>query len=57
MTLDLVRTLSELVSLPSVNPMGRDLVGPEFLEHRVTDYLQALFEKLGLPHELQTVEP
>ena len=57
MTLDLVTTLSDLVSLPSVNPMGRDLSGPEFLEHRVTDYLQALFEKLGLPYERQTVEP
>jgi acetylornithine deacetylase len=57
MTLDLVNTLSDLVSLPSVNPMGRDLSGPEFLEHRVTDYLQALFKRLGLPYERQTVEP
>lgn len=55
--LDLVETLSDLVSIPSVNPMGRPLDGPEFYEERVTDYLQSLFERLGLPWRRQPVEP
>ena len=57
MPLDLVKTLSDLVALPSVNPMGRPLDGPEFYEERVTDYLQRLFERLGLPWQRQPVEP
>jgi acetylornithine deacetylase len=57
MPLNLVNTLSELVALPSVNPMGRDVRGPEFFEHRVTDYLQSLFQRLGLPYQRQTVHP
>ena len=43
MTLDLVNTLSELVALPSVNPMGRAVSGPEYFEYRVTDYLRSAF--------------
>jgi acetylornithine deacetylase/succinyl-diaminopimelate desuccinylase-like protein len=57
MTLDLVKTLSDLVALPSVNPMGRVVSGPEYLEYRVTDYLEQLFKTLGLPYQRQTVEP
>jgi acetylornithine deacetylase/succinyl-diaminopimelate desuccinylase-like protein len=57
MSLDLVQTLSELVAIPSVNPMGRPLDGPEFYEERVTDYLQGLFERLGLAWQRQPVQP
>ena len=57
MRLDLVSTLSELVSIPSVNPMGRDVDGPEYREHQVTDYLEQLFDRLGLPWRRQRVEP
>lgn len=57
MAIDLVKTLSDLVSIPSVNPMGRPLDGPEFYEERVTDYLQALFERLGLRWQRQLVQP
>lgn len=57
MSLDLTKTLSELVSLPSVNPMGRLAEGPEYFEHRVTDYLEALFRRLGIPYQRQLVEP
>jgi acetylornithine deacetylase/succinyl-diaminopimelate desuccinylase-like protein len=57
MQFDLVQTLSELVAIPSVNPMGRPLDGPEFYEERVTDYLQRLFERLGLPWQRQLVQP
>ncbi len=57
MPLDPVQTLRELVRIPSVNPMGRAVDGPAFFEHRVTDYLQALFTRLGLPWQRQQVEP
>ncbi len=57
MSLDAVETLSDLVAIPSVNPMGRDLSGPEYFEYKVTEYLEALFDRLGLPHQRQTVEP
>ena len=57
MPLDLTQTLSDLVALPSVNPMGRPADGREFFEYRVTDYLERLFTRLELPYERQTVEP
>ncbi|HET6879441.1 MAG TPA: M20 family metallopeptidase [Pirellulales bacterium] len=57
MPLDLVQTLSDLVAIPSVNPMGRPLDGPEFYEERVTDYLERLFERLRLPWQRQLVQP
>jgi acetylornithine deacetylase/succinyl-diaminopimelate desuccinylase family protein len=57
MHLDLTRTLSDLVALPSVNPMGRAVSGPEYFEYRVTDYLEGLFKSLELPYQRQTVEP
>ena len=55
MPLDVVEVLCELVSRPSVNPMGRDVDGDQYYEHRVTDYLQQLFDRLGLPWQRQTV--
>lgn len=42
------RLLADLVSIPSVNPMGRPLVGPEFLEGRLTDYLEVYLRGLGV---------
>lgn len=57
MPLDLVHTLCDLVRLPSVNPMGRDVSGEQYLEHRVTDYLQGVFEQLGLAWQRQTIAP
>jgi acetylornithine deacetylase/succinyl-diaminopimelate desuccinylase-like protein len=57
MSLDVVETLRDLVSLPSVNPMGRKVSGPEYYEYRVTEYLEKLFQRLGLPYERQELEP
>ena len=57
MPLDLVDTLSQLVAIPSVNPMGRAVSGPEYFEYRMTEWLQAFFERLSLPWMRQTVEP
>ena len=34
---------ADLVALPSVNPMGRPLQGPELFEERVTDYPKYFF--------------
>jgi acetylornithine deacetylase len=51
------RLLRDLVALPSVNPMGRDLPAAITLEHRVTDYLEQFFRSLGVPCERQTIAP
>lgn len=51
------RLLRDLVMIPSVNPMGRPLQGPELLEHRVTAYLEEFFRDLGVPYEKQTCAP
>jgi acetylornithine deacetylase/succinyl-diaminopimelate desuccinylase family protein len=45
---DVVRLLSTLVAIPSVNPMGRSVVGPEFFETRLTDFLEAWFRDQGV---------
>jgi acetylornithine deacetylase len=49
--------LRQLVAIPSVNPMGRDLAGPEFLEGRVSDFLESYFRSLGVAHERVEVAP
>jgi acetylornithine deacetylase len=51
------RLLRDLVALPSVNPMGRPLQGPEIHEARVTDYLETFFRGLGVPCRRQPVAP
>ena len=55
--LETTRLLRDLVGLPSVNPMGRSLSGPDVYEHRVTDYLEDFFRTLGVPWERQPVAP
>jgi acetylornithine deacetylase/succinyl-diaminopimelate desuccinylase-like protein len=54
---DVIRLLSDLVAIPSVNPMGRPVAGPEFLETRLSDYLEAWFGALGVRYERQPVAP
>ena len=54
---DVVHLLSRLVAIPSVNPMGRAVAGDEFLEGRMTDFLQGWFEALGVPCERTTIAP
>jgi len=49
--IDPVKLLADLVRIPSVNPMGRDIAGPEFFEGRVSDYLCDFFQSLGVPWE------
>jgi acetylornithine deacetylase len=57
MPLDVLQTLRELIAIPSVNPMGRDVSGPEYLETRLTEHLERLFDRLGLRHHRQAVAP
>jgi acetylornithine deacetylase/succinyl-diaminopimelate desuccinylase-like protein len=57
MPIDLAATLAELVAIPSVNPMGRIVSGPEYYEYRLTDHLERLFGRLRLRTERQTIAP
>lgn len=49
------RLLSDLVSIPSVNPMGRPWDEPEPVERAVNDYIERLFAPHGVPVVRQTV--
>ncbi|MHC5541259.1 M20 family peptidase, partial [Singulisphaera rosea] len=51
------RLLSDLVAIPSVNPMGRALAGPGVLEEGMSTYLENWFRELGVPCERQTIAP
>ena len=57
MSIDLAATLAELVAIPSVNPMGRIVSGPQYLEYLLTEHLERLFAGLGLPTERQSIAP
>lgn len=48
---DPLSLLKDLVSIPSVNPMGRDITGPEYFETRVSQYLVDYLSQLGVPFE------
>jgi acetylornithine deacetylase/succinyl-diaminopimelate desuccinylase-like protein len=54
---EVTRLLSALVAIPSVNPMGRSLAGPEYLETRLASYLEDWFRELGVRCERQPVAP
>jgi acetylornithine deacetylase/succinyl-diaminopimelate desuccinylase family protein len=54
---DVIRLLSDLVAIPSVNPMGRALSGEGFLETRLTAFLEAWFRDLGVECRRQAVSP
>lgn len=52
-----VELLQELIAIPSVNPMGRDLSGPEFFEGRLSDFLVSWFQNLNVAVERIEVVP
>ena len=56
-TMDAVDILKDLVAIPSINPMGRDVSGPEYLETRLSDYLEKFFKKLGVEYQRIEVLP
>ena len=49
--------LKDLISIPSVNPMGRDVSGPEYFEGRVTAYLEAHLSRIGVQYEVVETAP
>ena len=49
--MDPLEILKTLVSIPSVNPMGRDLSGPEYFETRVSDWLCEFFAEREIAYE------
>ena len=49
--------LKQLIAIPSVSPMGRDLDGPEYYETRLTEHLMGFFSELGVEHEAIEVAP
>lgn len=48
--IDAIALLQDLVSIPSVNPMGQPLRPEIHLEHRVTDYLEDKVRELGVEY-------
>ncbi|HZO88460.1 MAG TPA: M20 family metallopeptidase [Chthonomonadaceae bacterium] len=51
------RILSDLIALPSVNPMGRPYTGTERIESKVADYIERLFAPYGAPMERDPYSP
>jgi len=55
--LDPIETLRRLVAIPSVNPMGQDVSGPQFGEARLTEFLESVFDGLGIDHRRDPIHP
>ncbi len=55
--IDAIELLKDLISIPSVNPMGQPVVPEIHLEHRVTDYLEAKVHGLGVEYRRIQVLP
>ncbi|MCA9268697.1 MAG: M20 family peptidase, partial [Planctomycetales bacterium] len=53
--LDPAELLSQLIRIPSVNPMGRPVSGLEFFEGRLTAFLSDLLKQWNIAHELHEV--
>lgn len=54
---DPLSLLKDLIAIPSVNPMGRNVTGPEYYEGRLTAYLQQHLSALGVPYEVIETVP
>ena len=57
MPLDPVEILQQLISIPSVNPLGREDAGGIYGEARLTDHLERVCERLGWRWLRQQVHP
>jgi len=55
--LDPIETLCHLVSISSVNPMGRTVLSPPYGESRLTGALETLLDRLGLRTVRQETAP
>ncbi len=54
---EVIDLLSKLVSIGSINPMGRDLTGEGVLETEMGNYLEKWFQAEGIPCKRQPVHP
>jgi acetylornithine deacetylase/succinyl-diaminopimelate desuccinylase family protein len=52
---DIVRILSDLVSIPSMNPMGRDRTGPMYAEDHVADYVATYLRRKRVDVQIEEV--
>ena len=57
MSEELFGLLQDLVRIPSVNPMGRDVSGDIYYEGKMTAYLESWFSSLGIEFRRNTLEP
>lgn len=55
--MDPLPLLQDLIRIPSVNPMGRDLTGPDYYETRLTEFLVGFFRSLAVTFETQEIAP
>jgi acetylornithine deacetylase len=55
--MDPLPLLQDLVAIPSVNPMGRFASDAEPYESGVSDYLEAQFRRISVPHERHEIAP
>ncbi len=51
-----VKLVQDLVAIPSVNPMGKNVSGPIYLESQVSAFVKDKFESIGLETEVWEVE-
>lgn len=54
---ELTKLLADLVAIPSVNPMGREVSGPQYLEENIGDYVFQYLRRIGVDVEKQLVFP
>ncbi|HAL56296.1 MAG TPA: acetylornithine deacetylase [Bacteroidetes bacterium] len=52
-----VHLLSDLVAIPSMNPMGRSRSGKEYSEQTIAEYVQHYLKKNSIDVQLQDIEP
>ncbi len=50
--IDPLPILKDLVSIPSVNPMGRDLTGDDYFEGKLTEYLKNYLQRHSIDFEV-----
>jgi acetylornithine deacetylase/succinyl-diaminopimelate desuccinylase family protein len=53
----LVQLLAEMVSIPSMNPMGRPRSGTDYTEQRLAEFVAEYLRRAGLDVQLQEVAP
>jgi acetylornithine deacetylase/succinyl-diaminopimelate desuccinylase family protein len=54
---EVTRILSDLVGIPSMNPMGRDRSGPSYAEGQIADYIATYLRRRGLDVQVDEVSP